>query len=252
MCQESGVWSANESGDHFVFLHSTTSSHACLGGLSTLLSARSHTPPRPLYHPILAEVLWQRQRLAENPFPNSLNTDVLNWKQVDWTKGRWAKTNPSTDAVRSWRGQYGQVSGIYAAAAGIVFTPPGFMLGALTLALVSKLWNIRRWRYRRVCVVSMNELQLCGFYQQVAVQGHKTHALGTGEGAGGRVWTVFNLAAIWGTETSEEATARSQFPRLMLCVPLTPWQSDRESMLCLWWHNLQTQLEPKVPAGQDW
>lgn len=57
------------------------------------------------------------------------------------------------------------------------------MLDVLTLALVSKLWNIRRRRYSRVCIVHMNELHLCGFYQQVEVQGHKTHSLCRGQGA---------------------------------------------------------------------
>ena len=112
---------------------------------------------------------------------------------LKWTKGQ-------TPAGTLWgRGQNGQVRGIYTVVAGIVFAPPGFMLAVLTLALVSELWNIRRPRYRRLSLSPMNELRLCGSYQQVTVQRHKTHALCTGERPWSWVWADFHLDSTAGT-----------------------------------------------------
>lgn len=187
----------------FVFLHSITSSHACLGVLNTLLRARSRRPTAAL--PSLSFPLT-RGSLTVSGFSGETISQQF--------KHRFFSIFPHlkhVDRRCEVMGQYRPVRGIYAMVASIVFTPPGFKLGALTLALVSKLWNIRRWRYRRVCTVPMNELHFCGVHQQVAVQGHKTYALCTGEGAWGRVWAVFNLVSISGTDKHLKiATGRRQ------------------------------------------
>lgn len=61
----------------FVFLHSITSPHACLGVSNTLLSARSRTAD-PLRHSTSSEVCRVCQGREDCfPLPNNLNTDAF-------------------------------------------------------------------------------------------------------------------------------------------------------------------------------
>lgn len=95
---------------------------------------------------------------------------------LKWTKGRRDETNPGTNAgeVVDTTGRSGAPTHRRQVLSSLPLPhPPGFMLAVLILALVSQLWNIRRWRCGTAAPrPPVNEPQLRGCYQQVAVQGH--------------------------------------------------------------------------------